>query len=424
MQMKIFSVIVKGLASKRSLKAGVSLIAVLLFMLMATIAATATWKWITSEGFSSQSRMIKREALQSAEAGIQATRAWMTYHANDVGALIREYQSTENIVREVMCYYAEEPEIHTGVVNGTKSRLIGVYSPIKRSLKTSFALCLGQILSNTQRVLYIDIEDYHGFNVIFHQNYMADISDLLFYIQQSKKNFPCKLASVVQRLGALDYVPPAISPEDIKQVNGEAWMLFLNEVLSCNYDYVILDIGEGIKNMKEILRSCETIYTPIREDMISKALDVRRSAGLVDSSATNCFRLVHGEGDGLPGLIIDWYDGVCVLQAHSAGMFLARNDIARALQAVYGDPLRAVYDKSEGTAPFKADLPLGDGYLYRADGIPDLCPRTVLENGHRFRVDWENGQKTGFFLDQKYNRRPRGAPARKCRCRQPCRGAR
>lgn len=96
MQTNLYNVIKKGFASEKSMKAGVSLIAVLLFMLMATIAATATWKWITSEGFSSQSRMIKREASQSAEAGIQATRAWMTYHANDVGALIKEYQSKEN----------------------------------------------------------------------------------------------------------------------------------------------------------------------------------------------------------------------------------------------------------------------------------------------------------------------------------------
>ena len=77
-------------------KSGVSLIAVLLFMLIATIAATATWKWLSSEGFSSASRMQKREAFQSADAGISATRAWMTFHANDVGALIKQYQDGHN----------------------------------------------------------------------------------------------------------------------------------------------------------------------------------------------------------------------------------------------------------------------------------------------------------------------------------------
>ncbi len=137
---------------------------------------------------------------------------------------------------------------------------------------------------------------------------------------------------------------------------------------------------------------------------LQRCLDARRAFGLADAKTTNCYRLVHGEGDGLPGLIVDWYDGVCVLQAHSAGMFQARADIARALRGIYGDRLLAVYDKSEGTAPFKAGLPLGDGYLWQGGHSSALCPRTVLENGHKFLVDWENGQKTGFFLDQRENR--------------------
>ena len=132
-------------------------------------------------------------------------------------------------------------------------------------------------------------------------------------------------------------------------------------------------------------------------------LDARKAFGLVDSGHTDCYRLVHGEGDGLPGLIIDWYDGVCVLQAHSAGMFRAKELLAEALRRIYGTSLKAVYDKSSGTAPFKAGLELGDGYLWKLDE-PGLCPRTVIENGHKFLVDWEKGQKTGFFLDQRENR--------------------
>lgn len=122
-----------------------------------------------------------------------------------------------------------------------------------------------------------------------------------------------------------------------------------------------------------------------------------------DQVDTNCFRLVHGEGDGLPGLIVDWYDGVCVLQAHSVGMFRAKARIAEALKEVIGDDLKAVYDKSSGTAPFKAGLELVDGYLYRKDGF-SLSELTVLENGRKFIVNWEDGQKTGFFLDQRDNR--------------------
>ena len=146
---------------------------------------------------------------------------------------------------------------------------------------------------------------------------------------------------------------------------------------------------------------------PLRPDffeiMVGRALQARTAVGLDGAADTNCYRLVHGEGDNLPGLIIDYYDGVCVLQAHSVGMFRAKKQIADALRAVYGDRLKAVYDKSSGTAPFKAGLDLVDGYLYRAEGFDaDEC--IVLENGNKFCVNWTEGQKTGFFLDQRDNR--------------------
>ena len=150
------------------------------------------------------------------------------------------------------------------------------------------------------------------------------------------------------------------------------------------------------------------------ETMLSRALQMRISCGLHVTSGhsvtsdliggqTNCYRLVHGEGDNLPGLIIDYYDGVCVMQAHSVGMFRAKKQISDALQKVYGPSLKAVYDKSSGTAPFKAGLELIDGYMYRSEGFSD-DEQTVLENGHKFIVNWTEGQKTGFFLDQRENR--------------------
>lgn len=149
------------------------------------------------------------------------------------------------------------------------------------------------------------------------------------------------------------------------------------------------------------------------ETSLRKALSVRKACLLAgdESGRTNCYRLVHGEGDNLPGLIIDYYDGVCVMQAHSAGMFRAKKKIAEALKAVYGDQLKAVYDKSSGTAPFKAGLDLIDGYLYRKEGFSDDV-QLVLENGHKFYVNWTEGQKTGFFLDQRENRALVGKYAR------------
>lgn len=149
------------------------------------------------------------------------------------------------------------------------------------------------------------------------------------------------------------------------------------------------------------------------EQTISCALQMRVAAGLHGNSdsQTNCYRLIHGEGDNLPGLIIDYYDGVCVMQAHSVGMFRAKKQICDALRSVYGDDLKAVYDKSSGTAPFKAGLELIDGYMYRREGFAD-DEQTVLENGHKFIVNWTEGQKTGFFLDQRENRALVGSLAR------------
>ena len=116
---------------------------------------------------------------------------------------------------------------------------------------------------------------------------------------------------------------------------------------------------------------------------------------------TNCYRLVHGEGDGCTGLIIDIYNGVAVLQAHSIGMHRERNLITEALKNVFGDQLLAVYDKSAETLPDDYAATIQNAYRFgRAD-----VPHEVEENGHRFLVDWITGQKTGFFLDQRDNRK-------------------
>lgn len=157
---------------------------------------------------------------------------------------------------------------------------------------------------------------------------------------------------------------------------------------------------------------CDVLAPDFWETSISRALQVRVAAGLAKGNdTTNCYRLVHGEGDNLPGLIIDYYDGVCVMQAHSAGMFRSKSQICQALQKVYGNDLKAVYDKSSGTAPFKAGLELVDGYIYKKEGFSD-DEQVVLENGNKFLVNWTEGQKTGFFLDQRLNRKLVGSLAK------------
>lgn len=134
---------------------------------------------------------------------------------------------------------------------------------------------------------------------------------------------------------------------------------------------------------------------------IAVACDVRRTLGLADSADTDCYRLVHGEGDSLPGLVVDIYGRTAVVQCHSVGMYRSRQLIAGAIRAVYGERIEAIYDKSSQTLPFKADLGAVDGYLW---GGPVAVPQVVHEHGQRFLVNWEQGQKTGFFLDQRENR--------------------
>ena len=138
-------------------------------------------------------------------------------------------------------------------------------------------------------------------------------------------------------------------------------------------------------------------------DKLSKAFQ-QRMATQVISDQTNSYRLVHGEGDGLPGLIIDIYQSVAVMQAHSAGMHADRSLIANALVEVMKGAITSVYYKSQGTLPTKIE----NEYLFGMAATPHVA----LEHGNKFLVDWEEGQKTGFFLDQRENRKLVGELAR------------
>lgn len=132
---------------------------------------------------------------------------------------------------------------------------------------------------------------------------------------------------------------------------------------------------------------------------LESALQMRIAVGIADCSQNNTYRLVHGEGDNLPGLVIDCYGDTAVMQAHSVGMHVSRMDICEALVQVMGNRIKNVYYKSETTLPFKADLGQENGFIYG-----NTNENTAVENGLRFHVDWLKGQKTGFFVDQRENR--------------------
>lgn len=134
-------------------------------------------------------------------------------------------------------------------------------------------------------------------------------------------------------------------------------------------------------------------------ERLTSALTMRQSIGIADNPHNNTFRLVHGEGDNLPGLVIDCYGPTAVMQAHSVGMHLCRQQIAKALLSVMGDRIHNIYYKSETTLPYKAELGQENGFIYG-----DATDNVAVENGLKFHVDWLRGQKTGFFVDQRENR--------------------
>ena len=148
-------------------------------------------------------------------------------------------------------------------------------------------------------------------------------------------------------------------------------------------------------------------FTPVEIDVvfwtehIRKALELRQALGLTSTAKNDVYRLIHGEGDGLPGLIIDMYAHTAVVQAHTAGMHHARKNIVDALLEVFGGYIHRIFYKSEGTLPYKAELGGENEYLY-GDDIKE--PPVATENGLKFHIDWNKGQKTGFFIDQRDNR--------------------
>lgn len=135
------------------------------------------------------------------------------------------------------------------------------------------------------------------------------------------------------------------------------------------------------------------------EERLSVALELRKSLELL-SENNNAYRLIHGEGDFLPGLIIDVYANTAVIQSHSVGMHESRLAICAALKKLYGDSIKNIYYKSETTLPYKADLGAENGYLYGGQDVEEIA----IENGLKFYPDWIKGQKTGFFVDQRDNR--------------------
>jgi len=184
---------------------------------------------------------------------------------------VYKYQSSDTVIREVLsCYGVENIAVMPGSVTRQATEIIGVYSPVGRAAKTSFALTLGQVLAREKVVLYLNMEEYSGFEQLMGCTYERTIGDLIYYIRQGSPNLFYKMSSMVQSINNLDYLPPSLSPMDIQNTTYEEWMTLLNEISkNSSYETIILDLGDGVSDLYALLNECSKIYMPIRNDVMS-----------------------------------------------------------------------------------------------------------------------------------------------------------
>lgn len=181
---------------------------------------------------------------------------------------IDKYQKAERVWQELLDSYSSmilEGEKPLGRTERTK--LIGLYSPVRRCLQTSFALTLGQALSENKRTLYISFEHYAGWNQLLDPGVRGDLTALLYFSKEQGEKFFCHLQTFTMRIGRLHYIPPAYAGQNLILVSAAEWQELIARILeNGGYDYLILDLSESIQGTFELLRMCDRIYTIIRED--------------------------------------------------------------------------------------------------------------------------------------------------------------
>jgi len=193
---------------------------------------------------------------------------------------------------------------------------------------------------------------------------------------------------------------PWIFSGAIHKINGNPIEGDIVEVVDSNDSFIALGHYQPSSiSVRVISFDNVDIDTNFWRNKVSNAINLRDSLGLYKNESTNIYRLIHGEGDNMPGLVVDIYGSTAVMQCHSVGMYLIRQTLAEIIVDLYEGVIKSVYDKSSGTLPYKAQLNPKDEYI-----IGGEVAEPLLEHGNRFDVSWIEGQKTGFFIDQRENR--------------------
>jgi len=182
--------------------------------------------------------------------------------------VIPKLESCDNILRRVLDIYAEEGAAGGGrVPRMERMKRIGIYSPVGRSGKTSFALALGQALSRQKRTLYLNLEEYSGFAALYPYGDEWTLSELMYFLKQGKQAFAWKLESRIRKIGGLDYIPPLKSPVELRDIRLADWEnLFEALERESRYEILLLDLGGAVNGLYEILEQCDGVYTPAGQD--------------------------------------------------------------------------------------------------------------------------------------------------------------
>lgn len=187
---------------------------------------------------------------------------------------INKYQSCEKIVQEIMQYYAKKvPE--GSMVTRNKNRkmiIIGIYTPVKRCLQTTFSFTLGQMLARQSKTLYLNFEAYSGLGRMLNRNFQSDISDLAYQFSCTRDKLFYHMESMIETVNGLDFIPPADIYQNIMGIKGHAWIDLFSEIEQISeYEYLILDLSDYLTDLWEILQHCDYIYTIVRDDALARA---------------------------------------------------------------------------------------------------------------------------------------------------------
>lgn len=184
---------------------------------------------------------------------------------------VYKYQSTDSIIREVLAHYCEHPKTAEYVIVGQKAKILGVYSPIGRCLKTSFCWTLGQQLGKTGKVLLVSMEEYSGFSRLVGEEMQSDLADVFYFYRQGNCSF-ARLSSMIYTWGNLDYIPPVRYPEDLGQITGEEMGDFLTRVAGESaYEILVVDMGNAGRQAIPMMGVCDAVYMPVKDDCVSAA---------------------------------------------------------------------------------------------------------------------------------------------------------